>query len=907
MEITRKRVLKASASLGVLLSCCSSFVLAQDDTKKSNGLSLEEIIVTAQKREQSAQDVPIALSAFSGSFLETIAADNLTDLSAYTPGLEISGVTQPRFQIRGVQTSDFGVGTDPAVGLFVDGVYAARSGAGIVFFSDIERVEVVKGPQGTLFGRNTAAGAISIITNKPNVKEFEGRVQLRYGRFDKKQFDGMINIPFTDTFASRANLLVNKQDGFETDGITGVDYGREDNVTGRVQLRWEPSDKTAVNFSYEFDHTEQDENPPIVSVANGEFTAAPNATNLNGLPGHVDFLAAVLGAPQGLTRAQFGELPISTVTDIPLAAFYANFAPAGYDPSNAGNDWAFFRSANSVGGANPFGAVESDVRGGEENRNLDAFSLTVTHDFEWATLTSISSYKEFDTNNLQDDDGTADINFYFTTDNIEENKHFYQELRLNGSTDRLTWTAGASYYWENAKQASDTEATLDSIDTLLYNVGATPGILAAQFNPADGINACESLYLDSFSGFISFNNLPLNCVSPTLPGLSLEAISNMALTSLSGRLWNETMFGEGTFKAFAAFADATYAVTDRLNFTAGVRYTYDKKSWEWFNDNRTIEGSDRLEIPGIGNLATIMQGILQGVTGGSGDFIFDVGGLEGVRFEREDSWNNVSPRFVVDYQLGDDALIYASYALGYKAGGYNSVEINSFFDNENVWNIETGFKSQWFDDSVRFNMSFWKYKYNDRQSISLLAVDGSSVPQYQTRTQDVSGKGIDVELLWAPTHNLRFFANGGFQDITCTENCGRSAVGDPTGEPSTRISFGGDYIVPLSGENGSIALHLDHSYTSRTRENGACRAENTCGIVSVGSVIWETGLARNLTNARITWSNADDDFSLSFFATNIFGNRYAGGAGGLTRDTFGAPVSSVSMPSTWGIELTKNF
>ncbi|WP_025897515.1 TonB-dependent receptor domain-containing protein [Kordiimonas gwangyangensis] len=251
------------------------------------------------------------------------------------------------------------------------------------------------------------------------------------------------------------------------------------------------------------------------------------------------------------------------------------------------------------------------------------------------------------------------------------------------------------------------------------------------------------------------------------------------------------MYGEGTFKAYAAFADVTYAVTDRFNVNAGVRYTRDEKSWEWYNGRREISGYERLDIPGVGNLADIHQQILTGIfqqflgPTASGDIVFDVGGLEGVHYTRKDSWDDLSPRVAIDYQFSDDAMFYASYARGYKAGGFNSVEVNSYFDNEKVWNIEAGIKSQWFDNRVRFNAAVWKYKYNDKQSIRLVDVDGASVPQYVTQNQDVSGKGLDVEMLWIPLAGLRFFANGGYQDITCTESCGDSAVGDPTGEPST--------------------------------------------------------------------------------------------------------------------------
>jgi iron complex outermembrane receptor protein len=134
----------------------------------------EEIVITAQRRAQNVQDVPITLQVVTGETINSLAADDIGDLSAFVPGLSVSNSspTQARYSIRGVSTDDFGVGTDPAVGIYVDGVYAARSGAGLLAFSDVARIEVLKGPQGTLFGRNSAAGAVSITTNQPS-DEFE--------------------------------------------------------------------------------------------------------------------------------------------------------------------------------------------------------------------------------------------------------------------------------------------------------------------------------------------------------------------------------------------------------------------------------------------------------------------------------------------------------------------------------------------------------------------------------------------------------------------------------------------------------------------------------------------------------------------------------------------------------------
>ena len=173
---------------------------------------LEEVLVTAQRREQALQDVPLALQVVGTDLIADTAAEDLGDLNGFVPGLLVSSdsPTQPRYQIRGIQTGDFGVGTDPAVGVFVDGIYAARSGASLLAFNDIERIEVLKGPQGTLFGRNSAAGAISIVTRQP-ADTFEAWLRLRVGDYNKRRVEGMVNLPIGDSFALRVNGVLNKQ------------------------------------------------------------------------------------------------------------------------------------------------------------------------------------------------------------------------------------------------------------------------------------------------------------------------------------------------------------------------------------------------------------------------------------------------------------------------------------------------------------------------------------------------------------------------------------------------------------------------------------------------------------------------------------------------------------------------
>jgi len=224
----------------------------------------DEIIVTAQKRAENVQDVPITIQVMDTDAIESLAADSMADIDTFIPGLEVSAgsPTQPRYSIRGIQTSDFGVGTDPAVGVYVDGVYASRSGASLLAFNDVERIEVVKGPQGTLFGRNSSAGAVSIITKRPS-QDFEANLGLRYGNFNKRRAEAMVNIPVSDTVALRFNGVINKRDGLYIDAETGEDLNFENNWAVRGALSWDAGPNTNLLFRYSHDELDQDARPAI--------------------------------------------------------------------------------------------------------------------------------------------------------------------------------------------------------------------------------------------------------------------------------------------------------------------------------------------------------------------------------------------------------------------------------------------------------------------------------------------------------------------------------------------------------------------------------------------------------------------------------------------------------------------
>ena len=194
--------------------------------------------------------MPIALQVLDQRLIETTAASDIGDLDSFIPGLVVSDnqPTQAGFALRGLSTGDFGIGTDPTVGVYVDGVYAGRGGGTVLPFLDVERIEVLKGPQGTLFGRNTAAGAVSIITRHPS-SEFEGRARLRLSNHTSGRLDGMLNLPINDRAALRFNVLHSEDGGWLRDAATGeaLNDGSQDAV--RAALRWDIGDNTRLNFS----------------------------------------------------------------------------------------------------------------------------------------------------------------------------------------------------------------------------------------------------------------------------------------------------------------------------------------------------------------------------------------------------------------------------------------------------------------------------------------------------------------------------------------------------------------------------------------------------------------------------------------------------------------------------------
>jgi len=240
-----------------------------EQATEDEDVGIGTIIVTAERTANSIQETPISVTAISGEQLEATGAIVINDLAATVPNLTSTtgpqGSADANFFIRGVGQFDFIVTNDPGVGLYVDGVYLGRTVGAMLDAGDVERIEVLRGPQGTLFGRNTLGGAVSVVTKQPDPGVFSGEVQGTYGSRDRVDLDASLNVPIGETSAARVYGFYRQQDGFADNVVTGEDFGRIERYGGRGQLRFEIGPDVQIDLSADYS---LDRSNPAPSVLN---------------------------------------------------------------------------------------------------------------------------------------------------------------------------------------------------------------------------------------------------------------------------------------------------------------------------------------------------------------------------------------------------------------------------------------------------------------------------------------------------------------------------------------------------------------------------------------------------------------------------------------------------------------
>ena len=819
-------LLRSTASVAVVGAVAFGFagVASAQSADQDGPTTIDDIIVTAQKREQNLQDVPIVVTSLSAETLEDAGVRDIKDLQILTPGLTVTSTSSEASttaRIRGVGTVGDNPGLESSVGVVIDGVYRSRNSVGFGDLGELSRIEVLKGPQGTLFGRNTAAGAISLITRRPQ-PEFEARASMRLGNYGKRYLDGMLNIPTGESSALRINALSNKSDGWIQDGATGKDLNGDNVWATRAAWELRIGDDTTMLLSW--DHEDLDQNG----------------------------------------RVSTGIVPLPAFPRRPGAPA----DPGTYlDP----RDLQTF----------------SDTDVSDEARLFDGVNLIIDHDTDWGTLTSTTSWRQYDSNNWTEEDGTNRADLYVDSQNTESNETWYQELKLRGFNDRFDWVVGASWFKEDAYQTSEVNTNTTTIGSILANQGfaAPPGF---PFAP----EGTPLLFVMSQIG--QGNGLP----------------------SLLGHGWNEVFQNTLRTSSYAAFGDVIWHATDKLNLTFGLRYTRDEKRFSWLNEPRTAATFDPVlnaylaaGIPQmfLGDLPPEVAGQIMYALTTSVAFIDPPAIInKGTTNRARKSWSDWSPRLVVDYHFSDTGMVFASLAKGYKAGGYNALQIGSNFDNENVWNFEAGIKQSLGD--FAYNASLFRYNYDNRQAVRLIDPDPnnpSDIPRYVVDSGDLEAWGVEADAQWQVSKAFTLSAamawiDSTYKDYTTLD--GMNLDGQPTGEPYFNASLGAVYVAEL-GDSGRLRFSARHAYRGATRCNTGSGSQGDCGQYP----LFRIGESRQRTDLRVSWTSPQDRWTVAAYGNNVFDKRYVTGLNTYGAAVLGVVGAGVTAPRTYGLEVTLKY
>jgi outer membrane receptor protein involved in Fe transport len=575
-----------------------------------------DIVVTATRRAEALSDVPIAVSAVTAESLQNSGASDIRQLNQLAPSLLVSSTgseANGSARIRGIGTVGDNPGLESSVAVFIDGVYRSRSGIGLNELGEIDRVEVLRGPQGTLFGRNASAGLIHIISKKPSF-EFGGMGELSYGNYDFIRAQGAVTGPLTEQLAARIEGVYVKRDGFYRDPANSTRVNDRDRYFIRGQLLFEPNDELSVRLIG--DYTKRDEKCCAAVFLGND--VVPTIGNLNN-----PATPLVVG---GAINPN-GNNIVNVLRDL------------GQDLSRFQN--AYSRIISVSPGRTYAGETEDWGVSLEANWNLGA-----------ATLTSITGYRDYSSDQASDTDySSVDILYRAPGAGGRSFQTFSQELRLQGSAfdDRLDWLIGAFY----------ADETLEVGDNLRF--GNQYGRFAT-CRLVSGIASIAPLYSPASAGCLAARPAAFGAASP----LIYAAFDR--LDSVNDRGSTLDVYRQKS-RNYAFFTHNIFHITDNLDLTLGLRYTNERKRFRatFGNDNAACVAQQQALVP-------LLTGPLQALAGGliglacQGNSTAELNGVTIRDSRNEDEFTGTG---VLSWKPNDDLLFYGSYSRGYKAGGFN--------------------------------------------------------------------------------------------------------------------------------------------------------------------------------------------------------------------------------------------
>ena len=850
------------------------------------------IIVTATRRASPLSDVPIAVSAVTAQAMQNSGATDIRALNQLAPSLLLSSTgteANASARIRGIGTVGDNPGLESSVAVFIDGVYRSRTGAGLNELGEIERVEVLRGPQGTLFGRNASAGLINIISKAPEFK-LAGKAEITYGNYDYWRLAGRITGPVSDQLALSLDGVWSKRDGFyDLVNASGAKVGEtndRDRYFLRGQALFEPNDALSIRLIGDYTHRDESccgaayiETRERRPVAGGGYSTAP-----------FNRIAAIL-AGQGST------FPVDPYDrDLHITA--------GRDYVSKLKDWGV--------------------------------SGEINYDLGGAKLTSITAYRNYKSQDYGDYDYSGADLLYRDPNTYRQFRTFTQEVRAQGSAfgEVLDWLVGGYYAHEKLALEDNIRFGADygrfAACRLMAGAGVNSNLTAAQLGACGSGLATQAL----ISGTQAQLNAGLTpAVGATQAGIISTGLGNglRALAAIPSGTGDVASLYHQKSENWALFTHNIVHITRQLDLTLGLRYTHESKrfSADFNNNNATCAA---LQASGLSGIATnpLLRNTSAGTLAGG---ILTLGclgngstGLNTLDLNDKITDGEFSGTAVLSWKPIDELLVYGSYSKGYKAGGYNldrfqlgstglnpvpavfaprtNADVTSLrFAAEKVDAFEVGLKysqPKWSANIAAFRQEFKNFQLNTFNGTSFVVqningCDGALTAARTCASGDVGpgliSQGVELELSATPVRNVRFA--GGFTYARA--------------KFANRLVGSGDGTVPLdpalfllpgsiNSQAPEVVTTVSASWTPSLGSNGLSALFYVDGRMSsdfnTGSDLFpekrQDGYA--VFNARVGIRGPQQRWAVEFWGQNIFNQDY-------TQVAFSSPLQS-SSPST---------
>ncbi len=759
-----KYLMLAGASV-LAMSWAVPVATAQDSGDAQRKLGT--VLVTTQKTEESIQDVPIAVSAFDEESLEKLQLSGGPDLVKSIPNVAFTkgNFTGFNFKIRGIGADLVAQSGDAGVGIHQNDVPLTASRLFEAEFYDVERVETLRGPQGTLYGRNATGGVVNVITAKPVMEEFQADAKLTYGNYNTIKAKGMINVPMGDRVALRVAGSLLQRDGYVDNIITGNDIDDRDLYSFRATLAAEPTDRLRGWVSYE--HFEEDDS----RLRSGKQFCDKD-----------EFLTSFAGIPVDAADQVYNTLGCE---EAPLSQSNDRVNSAGTLGGGLGI------AAGLLSGDAFTTPAIADIRSIESafdpiyEADQDLFTWKAEFDLtDSLLLTYLGSYGETSSASIEDYNKAGPTIAFNDLSGIppgvSAQADLYNALFPGGvvSDPQL----GASNIFRTfdlsggASEQTTHEIRLQSDfdGRFNFNVGAISVDFEA-IDPSDK-NAGYYVMSNTLTGLTQFNNAVYNA---TLQGALAQGASQedaeaaAANASVFGGVVpidttgngqppiNSNLNGAGgnyfrslspyRLESFAVFGESYFDVTDDLTFTVGLRYTNDKKEQDNTPSILFVPNSDAngdpfspQPIPG----ATPDEG---------GDGVFNA--------QFEEVTGRAGFDWAPDFSFSEDTLIYGFYSRGYKGGGINPPQpadnpnaFPQFFEPEFIDSYEIGTKNTLAGGALQLNATGFYYDYSGYQITQIVNRSSANF------NIDAEIKGLEFETIWNPASTFVINANLGLLD-----------------------------------------------------------------------------------------------------------------------------------------------